>query len=226
MKRLIFVIVAMIYFGTSGLLSQSRTIQELPIITDIGKELEGVLGWSQDDVGRWVSSENKISIQSLEFERIRLRSIFYENNEYILFEIYENDHGYEYPSIRVGYYTYLSLNYFVIKPNDFIVRLRRNQSVTNKITPIVSSAVDSRFVEITDNALQHSIASDFIKNDNSSFGLEIFTFYYTDDNVVRFWINGPHFGSPYAVTKMPENYYFECGFDKFSAFFSTVIEQE
>jgi hypothetical protein len=87
----------------------------------------------------------------------------------------------------VAYFNYscLSLNYFVINPDDFIVKLRRNQSVTNKINPVASGAVDSRFVKITDNTPQYSMASDFIKKDNSGFGLEIFTFYYADANIAR-----------------------------------------
>ncbi|MDR0557087.1 MAG: hypothetical protein LBG43_04355 [Treponema sp.] len=103
MKKLSLIMAILFYSGVYGLFSsQSKADVELPVITDIGKELKGVPGWSQDNMRRWMSAENRIPTDLLEFEKIRLSNISYENNEYTLFGIYETDHGDEYPSIFAG----------------------------------------------------------------------------------------------------------------------------
>jgi len=231
-----------LFLLSSMLFSQARTNAELAKITDTGKELNDTRGWSKNKAGQWSSRKNLIighdillySIHS--FDKLKLYSIVYKNKEYILFEIVVKDWGYEYPTIREGRFDFRKSHFYIIEKEHFVWRIKENEVYKNQI-PIISYFENSdrlqksfRYIPIyfLPELITPSIEKPKFREYtimNFSYEkyiektLDIFMFYYKDDNVVRFYFSNG------STETMPEDFYFECPYEHFANFFNPVIEE-
>jgi hypothetical protein len=237
------------------LFAQTRTNVELPIITETGKRLVDITGWSLSPDGQWVSRKNRIPVR-LEaksvslidrhewglgidtINKLTLYNVAYKNKEYFLLEKAIIDGRYRYPNIREGWINLEKRYYYIIEKDNFIFRLVKNNKCTNRIA--VYNYTDDSSIEQVSLCKLSSIIEPHIRDSNSNnehnaFNriervnyIDIFTFYFTDENTVRFFFNNgfsSRINGRDSLSVMPDDYYFECSFEHFVNFFAPVIEE-
>jgi hypothetical protein len=210
--------------GLNSLFAQARTNAELAKFFGDVKIFTNISGWSQDRAGQWKSSKYEAPGWSTYFTQFALWNVSYQNKDYVLLGLYERDIGYKYPTSKVGPYYYTSLNYCLFNPKEFVIILKRNQKYDNTLNCVLNSYIEDRNIQFTDDNILKSVTSGLLNktSEYSYYKLKLFTYYYTDDNVVRFWLASGYFGG--VTETMPEDHYFECSFKEFSEFFNIIID--
>lgn len=221
--------------------SQARVNAELAVVSDTGIELNNTLGWSINSAGQWVSNRNRIMYHYTyygytNFETLKLYDVSYNGNEYILFEIMIRTTSLEYPNITASRFEHRKSHFFIINKDDFIIRLTINNIYNNSI-PLFCSFEDNnrlrrRYEPTNIYSLPNIITPKLINPvflsrrstrtylEQGIHTLEIYTYYWRDENVVRFY-----FGDDITDT-MPENFYYEASFENFARFFNPVILED
>jgi len=242
--RKIIIFVIMLLSSPLLMYSQARVNAELAVADDTGRELIYAIGWYLDNNGQWKSNRNYIpyttysNIHSLRsFVKIKLYNINYKNNEYLLFEIMGKGWDYEYPSIREGRYEYRKSYFYLIEKDKLIFRIAPNKKITNSIEVISSFDESQQWLKRFQETNIYSLPTLITRYlENPSFRkysvlyaypsiewvvdkIELFTFYYKDENVIRFYFGDDN------TREMPENYYFETSFEHFINFFNPIIEE-
>jgi hypothetical protein len=217
--------VLLLLVSLNSLFAQSRTNAELAKFTSDAKIFSNIIGWSRDSAGQWKSSKNEAPGWSTYFTQFALWNVSYQNNDYVLLGLYERNLGYKYPASKVGPYFYMSLNYCLFNPQEFVIVLKRNQKYDNTLNCVLNSHIEDRTTQFNNENILKSITSGLLNKSSeySYFKLNLFTYYYTDDDVVRFWLKSDYFGG--TTKTMPEDHYFECSFKEFSEFFNIVIQE-
>jgi hypothetical protein len=226
---------------------QSRTNEVLPRIDYANKELKSVIGWTKDSNGQWqsrpasiLSYMDKSSVGLDNFKSLKLYTASYSGNEYIIIEKISNNHkrDYRYTS---GYYIGEVVYYFIIKKQDFSISIKADSECKNHLP--LSSGVKMEM--LTELNKMPEILSPYIKTSENTLkilplgsniitveSIDIPTFFYKKDNVVRFFLNGglPEITVQFFMTKdnnlssLQEEYYYECTYEHFVEFFNPVIK--
>jgi hypothetical protein len=239
MKRLVFIGVFLLF--SSFLPAQSRTNAELARVIDTGKEFVDFTGWYRNEAGQWRTTgilTTEFLYRGISyFNKLKIYSIEYKNKQYILFEIVIHDWDYEYPTIREGRYYYRKSHFYIIENENFTWRIKENEVIKNQIQVFSYFENSERWLKmfryIPIDSLRELVTSSIERtNTRNEAGLraslydgyvekplDILTFYYKDDNVVRFYF------CDYNTDTLPENYYFECSFEHFINFFKPVVEE-
>ena len=231
MKKLL--ILVLFIFSSSLVFAQARVNEELPVISNI-RELMNFDCWHKDSAGQWKSDSLFMyygSHSSVSLRKLVLYSIKYKNAGYYLFSIVTN----KVPLSRNDR-NYQITNYYVIGEEDFNVKISKNSKYDNNIkiiTHFESALVNTAEYDASIEDISYLFGSlinnsevfnsdgnkrHITVNDEGIF-LQLFTFYYIDDNVIRFY-----FGDALYKT-MPDDQYFECSFEYFDNFFYPVIEE-
>lgn len=241
MKKLLIVLFVSLVFS-SNIFSQARVNAQLAIIKDTGKELKDVLGWSKNNAGQWRSYKNQIPDHGIfihaiySFDKLKLYNIEYKDKKYLLFEIVIKDTGFEYPTIFEGKYNYRTSYYYIINDGDFNVSIKENKSNNSVIKAICSFKESEKWLKYFSYASISSLSEkttpkidkpEFIKQITYNYPyrdielkeIELLTFYFKADNVVRFYFANEE------IKTMPEDYYFECSYEHFVNFFNPTIEE-
>jgi hypothetical protein len=251
MKKLTVFFITFFLFIPICIFSQARVNAELPVIIDTGRELNRIVGWSLSPEGQWVSRSNRIpvileaSVSSIidinsyrlgidNITRLKLYNVNYNNVEYFLLEKIINDGQYEYPNIRRGWYNYSRHFFYIIEKKYFQTTLVKDKKYTNTI-PIYNYTNVTR-IDVLPNIIEPLVRDRTSNDANNSFyriekleNITIFTFYYYEDKIVRFFLNHgfPSHNNYHrkTLTELSEDYYFECSFEHFVNFFNSVIEE-
>ena len=217
--------------------SQARVNAELAIVRDVERELTYARGWRRDFSGQWNGARNWImnpfGLQGYDsFEKLVIYEVSFNNAEYYLFEVMRRRSALEFPPARESRFEYRESFLYLIRKNDFIIKLNENGMVNNSI-PVISNIRDiNRWRRVFETTIVSALPSiitpllndpHFVNRSDRSFRhyiadtLNIYTFYWTEENVVRFNISGNR-----AVTA-PEEMYFEVPFEYFSNLFNPII---
>ena len=228
-----FVILPLLFIH-AFLYSQAR-INEEYAAEDTGREIDDFIGWRRDIAGQWRSELEMITLPHgfVNLNKLKLYSVLFQKDEYYLLAIKTVNRPVSQDSEE-----YQIHNYYIINKNDFIVNISGNKNndnhikiVTHNVTTVPSSyetniedikSLFTVFMEDRERINTYSnieLTSSFLARKDEDVFFELYTFYYTEDNVVRFY-----FGD-YKTTAMPQEYYFECPFEQFNAFFNPVIRE-
>jgi hypothetical protein len=225
-KKIIVLIISLFFCKTIFIFSQDRVNSVLPTVKDSGLELSKVTGWSKDKAGQWVSKKNAIPGYHPELisntgsvVKLKLYNVNYQNTDYCLIEWIQESGYYKYPNIRQDWVSYNASNYQLIKKDDFKIRLLKDQKYNNVLKVYRLSSFTTRKSNKVDT-IANDLGSSFQRGVIFDSEFEIFTYYYTKDNVVRFILKDVF---P-EIELLPDDYYFECSFDEFSGFFNPEIE--
>ncbi|MDR0321614.1 MAG: hypothetical protein LBI28_08930 [Treponema sp.] len=221
-----------------SIFSQARTNETLPVINENTKTLSFV-GWVRDHAGQWQSAQNMIPSEYWDIDgdrelgldnisTLKLYSVVYALNEFYVLEVIKKTRQYRYPITNRGYY-------YVFEKSNFNITIEQNVSCINNLTlyssfstlePLNSGNMAQhilRFVREPQLLLLKSAHPFSVKQTT----LGIPTFYFTDDNAVRFFINGEISGdlSSRAESRdirfydtLQDNFYYECSYDDFINF--------
>ena len=212
--------------------SSSRVNEEMVIITSPIKTIGRVIGWNRNSSGQWVSKINEIPGILFggndNFKNLRLFSISYRNETYIVFEKITNEERWRYPAIHQGRYILENSYIYLFENSNFVINIKRDAVVYNSIE-LYFGAVNPA-TNTNRNNIQDYLTSLFLnrwkRSDDKIF--EIYTFYDTTDNVIRFYIKTGYSrypGSDFPYNTFQTRYYFECSYKTFSDFFiANVIE--
>jgi hypothetical protein len=237
MKKLILIPLLFIH---TFIYSQARINAELAKVTDTGKELADVKGWYKNEVGQWKTTgilPSEYTYRGISyFDKLKLYSVAYKNKEYILLEIVIKDWDYENPTVREGRFYFRKSYFYIIENENFTWFIKENEVHKNQIQILsffenserwlktfryipVSSLPELVTLNIEKPDFRKYINLDFPYNEYVEKTLDIFTFYYKDDNAVRFYF------CDNATNTMPEDYYFECSLEHFADFFNSFLEE-
>ena len=203
MKKLLIV---PLFFIHAFLNSQARVNAPLPEIIDTGREFHRVTGWSLSPEGQWVSRSNRIPaileqryaflIDRNEYGlgidniiRLKLYNVIYNNREYYLLEKQITDGQFMNPGTRQDWFTNSKSFFYVIEKHNFQFSLARDMEHTN-IVPIFNHT-DEDIVDVSaiPTILEPLLRGVAPRRGQRLDNLNIFTFYYIEDNVVRFFFN-------------------------------------
>jgi hypothetical protein len=207
--------------------SNSRINEELVSVISPIKSIGRVIGWNKNSFGQWISKKNVIPDDSFSgkdnFNRLRTFDILHNNKVYAVFEKVTKVEMYKYPNIRQGRYTIDRSNFFVFEKDKFIINIKKNDVVFNNIDIIFGSfdvgVVTSK--KDIENYITGLFKSKVRHTNDKNF--EIYTFYDTNDNAIRFFIKSGSLLSFYASNNFNEKNYFECDYKTFTDFFTVNI---
>ncbi|MCK9203197.1 MAG: hypothetical protein M0P58_02030 [Bacteroidales bacterium] len=107
-----------------------RSINNLPVISDVKSFIDKAMGWTLQDDGKWISQENRLLYSKTEFNNsgktyyklgkenfdiIELRDVTSGNDTYVVMIIKYRTGYYEFPILMDGWHNQLGLSFFVFK---------------------------------------------------------------------------------------------------------------
>lgn len=107
-----------------------RSMNNLPMLSEVRSSLEQAIGWTLQDDGKWISKENRILYSKAEynnsgktyyklgrenFDIIEMRDVSYENELYAVLIIKFRTGYYEFPILMDAWHNQQALTYFVFK---------------------------------------------------------------------------------------------------------------
>ncbi|MEI6885192.1 MAG: tetratricopeptide repeat protein [Bacteroidota bacterium] len=112
----------------------SRSVSDLPIVSETRSMLEIATGWSLQDNGEWISAQNMIPWKNPEYNRSRkasyklgkenfinleIRDVLINNEMYAVFILRFKTGWYEFPMLMESWHKQLGISYFVCKLSKF-----------------------------------------------------------------------------------------------------------
>jgi hypothetical protein len=208
----------------SGLSAQSRTNAPMATVTLLS-EMNEATGWWKDSLGQWQSGKNKVdetmpAHENNNFTFIKLYNVSYNDKEYVMLEVGFNQ-------CSSGSSQFIGGNYFqgngrssiiefiqlyIIDVDKFKIRLIENIASDNIITFVQYEYESSKL----ERNVTEEVAQSLLRSYYSKGIFHIFTYYYKEDNVIRFYIQhyldsiGPHYDQ-----KALEGYYYEYSYQQF-----------
>ncbi len=238
MTRITMIMITIYLCITSNIFSQERINDPLPIVSYEGKELKSITGWAKDINGQWQSLPNVIPdgygsrVGKDNIVSMKIYNVEYNDKKFIVLEKISKEGHYQYPTIYEGYIVMEIVNYYIFEKEKFVIKISQNLEYDNKLSLYnytESSYYDNR------KKLSETLGP-YLKDPKYSFlgfsnmskkeFLEIPTYYYAKDNVVRFVVNNGKYiyYSSNSLNKLPEDFYFECDSKIFIGFFNATIE--
>jgi len=107
-----------------------RSMNNLPMLSEVRSSLEMAMGWTLQDDGKWISKENRLLYNKAEynssgktyyklgkenFEIIEMRDVSYKNEQYAVLIIKFRTGYYEFPILMDSWHNQQALTYFVFK---------------------------------------------------------------------------------------------------------------
>jgi hypothetical protein len=209
--------------------------QDAPIASfTLLAEMKEATGWSRDSLGQWKSSDGSKIVYSIPDEDNNFTHITFYNVQY---------GGKSYIVIDIGYLDFITAprqkftfvdntmlswyereggtdewsSYYIIDPRNLKISLRENRLINNSIKFLAHGL-------ITPNGnIQETITVKIRSDKNFSGRIHIYTLYYKDEDVVRFYIE--HYLSTGILgKKIFEDYYYEVKYQDFVDVFGKWIK--
>jgi hypothetical protein len=212
--------------------SSDRTNDPLPFVMEI-KQMNPIIGWSKWSNGKWNSKKNLIpdekevgyvitGSQGIDnIKSLKMYSVNFENQEYILLQKRYVEGAFKYPNIKMDFYKYDVYNYYLFKKDDFKIIISKNEVFLNNL-------VIYRYFSSKNNLSINKIAEETFAAINNESGIskllyasELFiipTYYNEKDNVVRFLFD------THTKDESLSMFYFETDYNIFNNFFEPVIQ--
>jgi hypothetical protein len=241
------IVVAFSLFLSVEIYSQARVTASLPEISGNIKNLE-FTGWMEDHAGQWRSAPKKIQSKYWDIDgdrelgwdnivSLKYYPVIFENNEFIVLEIIKRTRQYRTTGVPSSAYITNRGYYYVFEKNNFQLSIAPNQACVNNLIlyssfNTISPLTDSNRMA---NLLEFLKDSKILLTRQSRNGIQtprtlgIPTFYYIEDEVVRFFINGEPTGDMRGLVSLrpfdlydtiQEDFYYECPYADFINFFS------
>ena len=246
MKKYTFI--SILFFIYSVIYAQARVNEPLPIISGDVKSLE-FTGWMKDHTGQWRSAPKKIVSEYWNLDgdselgwdnivSLKEYKVAFGEREFVVLEVIKKTRQYEYPSIFAGPYLSNMGYYYIFEKSNFHVSVEPNQARVNNLNlyssfTTLAPLTDSNRAEGLRNYVRESrillnrLSWPTTSEPPKSLGIP--TFFYTDENVIRFFINSQPVGDMEGRSSskprdfydtLQDNFYYECSYDAFVDFFN------
>jgi len=144
---------------------QERVNASLPVISDEISAFHSAKGWWYNfDTGQWKDRDNDIPAVD-RFKKIEFRTMNYKNEDFIIVLISYDDGYWDYPSIHEGFHACVTVNYYVIKKDEFVEKIKKLNDSHSLIS--FHTVANDFYINRTIQPFNEAISSEINKNQNN-----------------------------------------------------------